>query len=69
MANSGCGNTNEMKAEIIQENHYYSFGLAMEGPWVNNPAEDNKYPLVQVFHASGNCWFNVSDLNPLFPRL
>jgi RHS repeat-associated protein len=29
--------------EIIQENHYYPFGLAMEGPWVNDPAEDNKY--------------------------
>ncbi|MDX2072150.1 MAG: DUF6443 domain-containing protein [Haliscomenobacter sp.] len=29
--------------EIIQENHYYPFGLAMEGPWMNDPAEDNKY--------------------------
>lgn len=29
--------------EIIQENHYYPFGLAIEGPWVNDPAEDNKY--------------------------
>jgi len=29
--------------EIIQENHYYPFGLAMEGLWVNDPAEDNKY--------------------------
>ncbi|WP_373552384.1 DUF6443 domain-containing protein [Haliscomenobacter sp.] len=29
--------------EVIQENHFYPFGLAMEGPWVNDPAEDNKY--------------------------
>jgi RHS repeat-associated protein len=29
-------------SDIIQENHYYAFGLNMEGPW-NGAAGDNKY--------------------------
>ena len=30
--------------EIIQENHYYAFGMAHEGPWLmNNNAKDNFY--------------------------
>lgn len=30
--------------EIIQENHYYAFGMAQEGPWLmNNSAKDNFY--------------------------
>ncbi|MDX2189337.1 MAG: RHS repeat-associated core domain-containing protein [Bacteroidota bacterium] len=31
-------------SEILQENHYYPFGLNMEGPWMNDPAaKDSKY--------------------------
>ena len=31
-------------SEITQENHYYPFGLAMEGKWLNTPSVlDNKY--------------------------
>jgi len=29
--------------EILQENHYYPFGLNTEGPWMNDAALDNKY--------------------------
>jgi RHS repeat-associated protein len=29
--------------EVLQENHYYPFGLAMSGPWMNDAAIDNKY--------------------------
>jgi RHS repeat-associated protein len=29
--------------EILQENHYYPFGLNMEGPWMNDAALDNKH--------------------------
>jgi RHS repeat-associated protein len=29
--------------EVLQENHYYPFGLAYEGPWVNDAARDNMY--------------------------
>jgi RHS repeat-associated protein len=30
--------------EILQENHYYPFGMNMEGPWLNNSAtKDSKY--------------------------
>ncbi len=29
-------------SEILQENHYYPFGMAMNGPWVQN-AQANKY--------------------------
>ena len=34
--------------EVLQENHYYPFGLNTEGPWMNDASIDNKYPLVQV---------------------
>jgi RHS repeat-associated protein len=30
-------------SEILQENHYYPFGLALNGPWMNNAAPDNLY--------------------------
>jgi RHS repeat-associated protein len=30
-------------SEILQENHYYPFGLALNGPWMNNVAPDNLY--------------------------
>ncbi len=29
--------------EVLQENHYYPFGLAMSGPWMNDAAIDTKY--------------------------
>lgn len=29
--------------EVLQENHYYPFGLVMNGPWMNDAAIDNKY--------------------------
>ncbi len=29
--------------EILQENHYYPFGLNTEGPWMNDENLDNKY--------------------------
>jgi RHS repeat-associated protein len=32
-------------SDVLQENHYYAFGLGFEGPWVQNDAasRDNKY--------------------------
>ena len=35
----------ETPGEIVQENHYYPFGLGYEGPWLMNDAvaRDNKY--------------------------
>ena len=36
--------TNTGANEVLQENHYYPFGLAMNGPWMNdNGVIDNKY--------------------------
>jgi RHS repeat-associated protein len=29
--------------EVLQENHYYPFGLNTDGPWMNDAALDNKY--------------------------
>ncbi len=36
--------TGQEASEVTQENHYYSFGLAMEGTWQNTPSvTDSKY--------------------------
>jgi RHS repeat-associated protein len=35
--------TNTASNEILQENHYYPFGLNMSGPWMNDAALDNRY--------------------------
>jgi RHS repeat-associated protein len=36
--------TNQELSEVSQENHYYAFGMAMEGNWMNTPSVlDNKY--------------------------
>ncbi len=36
--------TGQEANEVTQENHYYSFGLAMEGTWSNTPSvSDSKY--------------------------
>jgi len=29
--------------EVLQEHHYYPFGMALEGDWVNNPVKGNNY--------------------------
>lgn len=29
--------------EILQENHYYPFGMAMNGPWMDDVARNNQY--------------------------
>ncbi len=35
---------NPTTSDILQENHYYPFGLGYEGPWLmNDVARDNKY--------------------------
>ncbi|AEE51476.1 RHS repeat domain-containing protein [Haliscomenobacter hydrossis] len=36
-------------SDVLQENHYYPFGLAFEGPWLQNDAgvRDNKYQYSQ----------------------
>jgi RHS repeat-associated protein len=37
-------NTNQELSEVTQENHYFPFGLTMEGVWSNTPSVlDNKY--------------------------
>ena len=37
-------NLTQENSEVSQENHYYPFGLAMEGVWANTPSVlDNKY--------------------------
>lgn len=36
--------SNETTNEVLQETHYYPFGMAMKGPWINDSeAKDNKY--------------------------
>ncbi len=34
---------NTTSNEVLQENHYYPFGLNYDGPWMNDAALDNKY--------------------------
>lgn len=43
--NSGVVNVTNNPAtnEVLQENHYYPFGLNTDGPWMNDAALDNKY--------------------------
>ena len=43
--NSGVINETNVQAtnEVLQENHYYPFGLNTDGPWMNDAALDNKY--------------------------
>ncbi|MBK8563183.1 MAG: RHS repeat-associated core domain-containing protein [Saprospiraceae bacterium] len=44
---NGNGVVNETNVvatnEVLQENHYYPFGLNTEGPWMNDAILDNKY--------------------------
>ncbi len=40
--------------EILQEHHYYPFGMAMEGDWVDNPVKGNRY------------WYNGKEWNEGF---
>lgn len=43
--NNGVVNetNNPATNEVLQENHYYPFGLNTEGPWMNDAALDNRY--------------------------
>jgi len=36
-------NTPENESEVVQENHYYPFGLNHEGPWYGGIGPENKY--------------------------
>ena len=42
-ANGVVDVTNTSTNEILQENHFYPFGLDMAGPWMNDAALDNQY--------------------------
>ena len=35
--------TNPETSEILQENHYYPFGMQMDGAWVANEGRENRY--------------------------
>ena len=42
-ANGVVDMSNTAANEVLQENHSYPFGLAMNGPWVNDSLRDNQY--------------------------
>ncbi|MBK7939720.1 MAG: hypothetical protein IPJ82_22700 [Lewinellaceae bacterium] len=42
-ANGVVDVTNTSANEILQENHFYPFGLDMAGPWMNDAVLDNQY--------------------------
>ena len=49
--------TNPVTNEVIQELHYYPFGLNMEGRWMDDPAGEHRY------QYNGKEWNSDFDLN------
>jgi RHS repeat-associated protein len=41
--NSKIDVTNTASNEVLQENHYYPYGLSLNGPWIDDVAIDNLY--------------------------
>ncbi|MEZ4884911.1 MAG: hypothetical protein R3E32_09315 [Chitinophagales bacterium] len=58
----------ETPSEILQEKHFYPFGMEMEGPWMqsgaNNPYQYNGKELVSDFGLNlmdyGARWYDVA---------